>query len=141
MQLLSNNIYSQEKSLEFCIIWFLPVIIGLRFYNENYYREFIEGNGFKHYQAFYDLRIRNREHHFGQLISGIEQIDKTNNGIMQNRGDSVSMENKFRQLYTAIFEDIDKDKQILVGNVMIDSDVKRDFFKIYNGISCLAEYK
>ena len=45
-KLISKNIYSQEKSLEFCIIWFLPVIIGLRFYNENYYREFIEGKGF-----------------------------------------------------------------------------------------------
>lgn len=32
-KLISNNFYSQEKSLEFCIIWFLPVIIGLRFYN------------------------------------------------------------------------------------------------------------
>ena len=140
-KLISKNIYSPEKSLEFCIIWFLPVIIGLRFYNENYYREFIEGKGFKHYEAFYDLRIRNKEHHFGQLISSIEQIDETYNGIMQNRVDPVSMENKFRQLYTAIFKDIDKDKQVLIGNIMIDSAVKRDFLKIYNGISYLADYK
>lgn len=140
-KLISNNFYSQEKSLEFCIIWFLPVIIGLRFYNENYYREFIEGKGFKYYEAFYDLRIRNKEHHFGQLISGIEQIDETYNGIMQNRVDPVSMENKFRQLYTAIFEDIDKDKQVLIGNIMIDSEVKKEFRKICNGISYLADYK
>lgn len=140
-KLISNNFYSQEKSLEFCIIWFLPVIIGLRFYNENYYREFIEGKGFKYYEAFYDLRIRNKEHHFGQLISGIEQIDENYNGIMQNRVDTVSMENKFRQLYTAIFEDIDKDKQVLIGNIMIDSEVKKEFRKICNGISYLADYK
>lgn len=128
-KLISNIFYSQEKSLEFCIIWFLPVIIGLRFYNENYYREFIEGKGFKYYEAFYDLRIRNKEHHFGQLISGIEQIDENYNGIMQNRVDPVSMENKFRQLYTAIFEDIDKDKQVLIGNIMIDSEVKKSLEK------------
>lgn len=140
-KLISNNFYSQEKSLEFCIIWFLPVIIGLRFYNENYYREFIEGKGFKYYEAFYDLRIRNKEHHFGQLISGIEQIDENYNGIIQNRVDPVSMENKFRQLYTAIFEDIDKDKQVLIGNIMIDSEVKKEFRKICNGISYLADYK
>lgn len=140
-KLISNNFYSQEKSLEFCIIWFLPVIIGLRFYNENYYREFIEGKGFKYYEAFYDLRIRNKEHHFGQLISGIEQIDENYNGIMQNRVDPISMENKFRQLYTAIFEDIDKDKQVLIGNIMIDSEVKKEFRKICNGISYLADYK
>lgn len=140
-KLISNNFYSQEKSLEFCIIWFLPVIIGLRFYNENYYREFIEGKGFKYYEAFYDLRIRNKKHHFGQLISGIEQIDENYNGIMQNRVDPVSMENKFRQLYTAIFEDIDKDKQVLIGNIMIDSEVKKEFRKICNGISYLADYK
>lgn len=140
-KLISNNFYSQEKSLEFCIIWFLPVIIGLRFYNENYYREFIEGKGFKYYEAFYDLRIRNKEHHFAQLISGIEQIDENYNGIMQNRVDPVSMENKFRQLYTAIFEDIDKDKQVLIGNIMIDSEVKKEFRKICNGISYLADYK
>lgn len=140
-KLISNNFYSQEKSLEFCIIWFLLVIIGLRFYNENYYREFIEGKGFKYYEAFYDLRIRNKEHHFGQLISGIEQIDENYNGIMQNRVDPVSMENKFRQLYTAIFEDIDKDKQVLIGNIMIDSEVKKEFRKICNGISYLADYK
>lgn len=140
-KLISNNFYSQEKSLEFCIIWFLPVIIGLRFYNENYYREFIEGKGFKYYEAFYDLRIRNKEHLFGQLISGIEQIDENYNGIIQNRVDPVSMENKFRQLYTAIFEDIDKDKQVLIGNIMIDSEVKKEFRKICNGISYLADYK
>lgn len=140
-KLISNNIYSQEKSLEFCIIWFLPVIVGLRFYNENYYREFIEGKGFKYYEAFYDLRIRNKEHHFGQLTSGIEQIDENYNGIIQNRVDPVSMENKFRQLYTAIFEDIDKDKQVLIGNIMIDSEVKKEFRKICNGISNLADYK
>lgn len=140
-KLISNNFYSQEKSLEFCIIWFLPVIIGLRFYNENYYREFIEGKSFKYYEAFYDLRIRNKEHHFAQLISGIEQIDENYNGIMQNRVDPVSMENKFRQLYTAIFEDIDKDKQVLIGNIMIDSEVKKEFRKICNGISYLADYK
>lgn len=140
-KLISNNIYSQEKSLEFCIIWFLPVIVGLRFNNENYYREFIEGKGFKYYEAFYDLRIRNKEHHFGQLISGLEQIDENYNGIMQNKVDPVSMENKFRQLYTAIFKDIDKDKQVLIGNIMIDSAVKEEFCKIYNGISYLADYK
>lgn len=60
---------------------------------------------------------------------------------MQNRVDPVSMENKFRQLYTAIFEDIDKDKQVLVGNIMIDSEVKKEFRKICNGISYLADYK
>ena len=97
--------------------------------------------GFKYYEAFYDLRIRNKEHHFGQLISDIEQIDETYNGIMQNRVDPVSMENKFRQLYTAMFKDISKDKQVLIGNIMIDSAVKRDFLKIYNGISYLADYK
>lgn len=140
-KLISNNIYSQEKSLEFCIIWFLPVIVGLRFYNENYYREFIEGKGFKYYEAFYDLRIRNKEHHFGQLISGIEQIDENYNGIMKNRVDPVSMENKFRQLYTAIFKDISKDKQVLIGDIRIDSAVKEEFCKIYNGISYLADYK
>lgn len=140
-KLISNNIYSQEKSLEFCIIWFLPVIVGLRFYNENYYREFIEGKGFKYYEAFYDLRIRNKEHHFGQLISDIEQIDENYNGIMKNRVDPVSMENKFRQLYTAIFKDISKDKQVLIGDIRIDSAVKEEFCKIYNGISYLADYK
>lgn len=51
------------------------------------------------------------------------------------------MENKFRQLYTAIFEDIDKDKQVLIGNIMIDSEVKKEFRKICNGISYLADYK
>lgn len=140
-KLISNNIYSPKKSLEFCIIWFLPVIIGLRFYNENYYREFIEGKGFKYYEDFYDLRIRNKEHHFGQLISGIDQIGENYNGIIQNEVKSVSMEDKFGQLYTAMFGDINKDKQVLIGNIMIDSEVKKEFRKICNGISYLADYK
>ena len=56
-KIISNNIYSSEKSLEFCIIWFLPVIIGLRFHNESSYRDFIDGKGFKYYKDFYDLQI------------------------------------------------------------------------------------
>ena len=48
-KVISNNMYSSEKSLEFYIKWFLPFVVGLRFHNETNYREFIDGKEFKYY--------------------------------------------------------------------------------------------
>ena len=137
-KIISNNIYSSEKSLEFCIIWFLPVIIGLRFHNESSYKEFIEGKGFKHYKDFYDLQIKGYEPHFGELLSDGEQFDRIRNGIIR---DGVSLQDRFEQLYTALLGNSTDSKSIRVGRILINREIREEFRKICNGISYLADYK
>lgn len=137
-KVISNNIYSSERSLEFYITWFLPVVVGLRFYNETSYREFIDGNVFKHYKDFYDLQIKGHERNFGKLLSDGEQFDEICNGIILN---GVSLEDRFRHLYTAMFGDSNDSKQIQFGRILINREIREEFRKICNGISYLADYK
>lgn len=137
-KVISNNIHSTEKSLEFCIIWFLPVIIGLRFHNESSYREFIDGKGFKHYKDFYDLQIKGYEPHFGELLSDGERFGKMRNGIIL---DGVSLQDRFEQLYTAMFDYTTDSQQIQFGRILVNREIREEFRKICNGISYLADYK
>ena len=137
-KIISNNIYSSEKSLEFCIIWFLPVIIGLRFHNESSYRDFIDGKGFKHYKDFYDLQIKDYEPHFGELLSDGERFEKIRNGIIL---DGVSLQDRFEQLYTALLGDSTDSKSIRLGRILVNREIREEFRKICNGISYLANYK
>ena len=137
-KVISNNIYSSEKSLEFCIIWFLPVIIGLRFHNELSYREFIDGKGFKHYKDFYDLQIKGYEPHFSDLLSDGERFEKIHNGTIL---DGVSLQDRFEQLYTALLGDSTDSKSIRFGRILVNREIREEFRKIYNGISYLADYK
>lgn len=137
-KIISNNIYSSEKSLEFCIIWFLPVIIGLRFHNESSYRDFIDGKGFKHYKDFYDLQIKDYEPHFGELLSDGERFEKIRNGIIL---DVVSLQDRFEQLYTALLGDSTDSKSIRLGRILVNREIREEFRKICNGISYLANYK
>lgn len=137
-KIISNNIYSSEKSLEFCIIWFLPVIIGLRFHNESSYRDFIDGKGFKYYKDFYDLQIKGYEPHFGELLSDGERFGKMCNGIIL---DGVSLQDRFEQLYTAMFDYTTDSQQIQFGRILVNREIREEFRKICNGISYLADYK
>lgn len=137
-KIISNNIYSSEKSLEFCIIWFLPVIIGLRFHNESSYRDFIDGKGFKHYKDFYDLQIKGYEPHFGELLSDGERFGKMRNGIIL---DGVSLQDRFEQLYAALLGDSTDSKSIRLGRILVNCEIREEFRKICNGISYLADYK
>lgn len=137
-KIISNNIYSSEKSLEFCIIWFLPVIIGLRFHNESSYRDFIDGKGFKYYKDFYDLQIKGYEPHFGELLSDGERFGKMRNGIIL---DGVSLQDRFEQLYAALLGDSTDSKSIRLGRILVNCEIREEFRKICNGISYLADYK
>lgn len=137
-KIISNNIYSSEKSLEFCIIWFLPVIIGLRFHNESSYRDFIDGKGCKYYKDFYDLQIKGYEPHFGELLSDGERFGKMRNGIIL---DGVSLQDRFEQLYAALLGDSTDSKSIRLGRILVNCEIREEFRKICNGISYLADYK
>lgn len=137
-KIISNNIYSSEKSLEFCIIWFLPVIIGLRFHNKSSYRDFIDGKGFKYYKDFYDLQIKGYEPHFGELLSDGERFGKMRNGIIL---DGVSLQDRFEQLYAALLGDSTDSKSIRLGRILVNCEIREEFRKICNGISYLADYK
>lgn len=140
-KVISNNIHSTEKSLEFCIIWFLPVIIGLRFHNESSYKEFIEGKGFKHYGPFFDLRLKSKDDYFKELLTQCEIYDEDRNGYSLNGIKYISLEEKIRQVYVAMFDDTTNSKPIEIGHILVNREIREEFRKICNGISYLADYK
>lgn len=140
-KLISNNFYSPEKSLEFCIIWFLPVVVGLRFHNETSYREFIDGKDFKYYGEFFRLRLKPNKEYFRELLNQDEVYDENQNGCILNGIKHISLETKIRELYTAMFEYASDSKQIEFGSILVNYEIREEFRKICNGISYLADYK
>lgn len=140
-KLISNNIYSSERSLEFYITWFLPVVVGLRFHNETSYREFIDGKGFKYYETFFNLRLKSKDDCFRDLLTQSEIYDEDRNGYILNGIKHISLEEKIRQVYVAMFEYTTDSKQIQLGRILVNREIREEFKKICNGISYLADYK
>ena len=140
-KVISNNMYSSEKSLEFYIKWFLPFVVGLRFHNETNYREFIDGKDFKCYGEFFRLRLKPNKEYFRELLNQDEVYDENQNGYTLNGIKHISLETKIRQLYTAMFEYASDSKQIEFGSILVNHEIRDDFRKICNGISYLADYK
>lgn len=140
-KVISNNMYSSEKSLEFYIKWFLPFVVGLRFHNETNYREFIDGKEFKYYGEFFRLRLKPNKEYFRELLNQDEVYDENQNGYILNGIKHISLETKIRQLYTAMFEYATDSKQIEFGSILVNHEIRDDFRKICNGISYLADYK
>lgn len=140
-KVISNNMYSSEKSLEFYIKWFLPFVVGLRFHNETNYREFIDGKEFKYYGEFFRLRLKPNKEYFRELLNQDEVYDENQNGYILNGIKHISLETKVRQLYTAMFEYATDSKQIEFGSILVNHEIRDDFRKICNGISYLADYK
>lgn len=139
-KVISNNIYSSERSLEFYITWFLPVVVGLRFHNETSYREFIDGKGFKYYETFFNLRLKSKDDYFKDLLTQNEIYDDRN-GYILNGIKHISLEEKIRQVYVAMFEYTTDSKQIQFGRILVNREIREEFRKICNGISYLADYK
>lgn len=139
-KVISNNIYSSERSLEFYITWFLPVVVGLRFHNETSYREFIDGKGFKYYETFFNLRLKSKDDYFKDLLTQNEIYDDRNRYIL-NGIKHISLEEKIRQVYVAMFEYTTDSKQIQFGRILVNREIREEFRKICNGISYLADYK
>lgn len=140
-RLTSNNIFSLEKSLAFYVVWFMPFVVGLRVHDYKEYREFVEGRGFELYDTFFDIRLKNRGRYFGELINDYEVYNESHMYTIEEDVKIVSLKSKFKQLYECMF-DISKSKDVFqIGSITINSEVRKEFRNIINGISYLADYK
>lgn len=140
-RLTSNNIFSLEKSLAFYVVWFMPFVVGLRVHDYKEYREFVEGRGFELYDTFFDIRLKNRGRYFGKLINDYEVYNESHMYTIEEDVKIVSLKSKFKQLYECMF-DISKSKDVFqIGSITINSEVRKEFRNIINGISYLADYK
>lgn len=140
-RLTSNNIFSLEKSLAFYVVWFMPFVVGLRVHDYKEYREFVEGRGFELYDTFFDIILKNRGRYFGELINDYEVYNESHMYTIEEDVKMVSLKSKFKQLYECMF-DISKSKDVFqIGSITINSEVRKEFRNIINGISYLADYK
>lgn len=140
-RLTSNNIYSLEKSLAFYVVWFMPFVVGLRVHDYKEYREFVEGRGFELYYTFFNIRLKNRGRYFGELINDYEVYNESQMYTNEEDVKIVSLKSKFKQLYEYMF-DVSKSKEAFqIGSITINSEVRKEFRNIINGISYLADYK
>lgn len=139
-KLISNNIYSEEESLSFYITWFMPIVAGLHFHNVNSYKIFIAGNGFKYYEEFFDSHLKSKDHHFGRLLNGNEEYNENATFSEINGTKQTTLKSKFKQLYDAMFGNNIGKNEVEIGYVIVNSEVRKEFINICNGISRLADY-
>ena len=87
------------------------------------------------------MRLKSKDDYFKELLTQCEIYDDDRNGYILNGIKYISLEEKIRQVYVAMFEDTTNSKPIEIGRILVNREIREEFRKICNGISYLADYK
>ena len=88
-------IFPEEKGLQFCIFYFLPVMLGLKLKDIEKYEEFVSGRDFS---PMVEVLDRFESRWFSNLLSQNEDFEKDNDVTIV-----VSVEQKLKEVYDAVF--------------------------------------
>jgi len=91
----SEFIFSEQRGIKFCMMYVIPIMIGLKIKNEDKYRDFIEG---RDHTALTDISDMIYTHFFQQLLTQEETYndsDKTKKLVRVNA--------KLKDVYNAVF--------------------------------------
>lgn len=88
--------FMDGKSRQFCLLYILPVMMGLKIADSDKYTEFIHG---KYMQPLIDVSYSLKEGFFEELLNRNESYDDDSSSDIK----TVTLEDKLKQLYDAIF--------------------------------------
>lgn len=87
--------FSEGKAIEFCLIYVVPIMIGLNVSNIKKYRDFIEG---RDYSPLFEVSNAMRVQFFKKLLNRDETYDEKNASLTV-----VTVEEKLKEVYNALF--------------------------------------
>lgn len=122
--------FSDGKCLEFCLIYIVPVIIGLNVYSIDMYKSFVEGRNSK---PLLDVIQKLKHHRYNSLLQNDESYDEEPNKII------VKLEDKIQQVYEALFvtEYVENHYETRIGEYTFDKDTRMTVMRV---VSLLSSY-
>lgn len=126
-----NFSFSEGKGKLFCLMYIVPIMIGLKIYNMNEYDSFIEG---KNPTPIIEVFNRLKGYSFNDLLSKNETFDENETGKI-----FVKLEDKSKQIYDTIFEIgyLKREYCKIIGNYSFERGIK-DF--LLRTVSLLSDY-
>lgn len=123
--------FSDGKARQFCLLYIVPIMIGLKIYNIDLYDKFISG---KDYTPLIEVMNRFQHHNFANFLNRNEtfdekEIDKT----------VVTLEDKLKQIYDALFVTVYSGNYYytVIGNYDFENGTKDILLRT---ISLLSQY-
>lgn len=134
-----NDTFDTRKSLLFYVAWFMPFSLGLRYYDNDLYTKFIGGEAFEEYKHFLKLSSFEYNSYFDYLLKSGEYFIKKDEQPKQGLT-GVDKYDRMRQAYLEMFNPKDKDGTARIGRVIVDSNLRKIFWYVCNGVSYFANF-
>lgn len=128
--IFNNKSLHDYNGLLFCIIYCVPIMIGLKLFKISDYFKFIEG---KDDSAF--IEITKKFEHNHRFVMNLNETKMLN--IEKGEEIEATLEDKLSQVYQAVFGNDKKAEQddIKIGDLSFKSSVKEELVKIVSGLS------
>lgn len=125
------------RSLDFALSCILPIMIGLKIYDESLYTAFVTG---KNSDPLLDIYINDTSNYFG-----VELLLNKNEAYDDKRRDDgiicVTVESKIKAVYSALFvQDYQFAYEGQVGRLKFNADTKRSVLRTASLLSDFADY-
>lgn len=129
----SMPLYSKAVTDYFCIVFLLPVLVGLNLNNSNKFDEFVSG---ENPQPLLDI--------YKDSIQGIQLANLLGETLVLERSNAISrnVENKIRELYEAVFirQYSISNPELHLGKFVFDEDTKNQLLRNFGKLSPYANY-
>lgn len=127
--------FSQGKATEISFLYILPVVIGLKLYNAEGYKEFISGR-------FVEPLLKMYAHDEYPMFGSSEFLNKNETYSEEDENKNlklISVEDKINEIYNAIFTQGSQQnsKGIMIGDYTFDIRIKD---KLIDAASLLSSY-
>lgn len=128
-----------QQGLQFCLLYIIPVMIGINIYDIDVYEELINGKNYRPllevFELLDDLFLKN------ELLNNNETYGTPNEGQIQ-----VLLEDKIKELYNAIFVKRYSSAEFrkTVGKYMFDENTRETLLKVaglFSKYTDLEEYE
>lgn len=123
--------FSEGRGTEFCLLYLIPVMIGIKIQNTEIYEELVQG---KNCNPFLEVFNTLGEDYFGELLNDDETY-----GVPNERQRQVQLEKKIREMYDAIFAKQYRgtEYRTSVGKYAFSKDINETLFRV---VGLLSKY-
>ena len=116
--------FPEGRGIEFCLLYIIPIMIGIKIQNLDVYEDFIHGGNYK---PLLEVFNNIEDGFFNDLLNSNETFETPNEKQIQ-----VSLEEKIKELYNVIFikQYTRTEYRTSVGKYLFSKDTKETLFKV-----------
>lgn len=116
--------FSEGRGIEFCLLYIIPIMIGIKIHDMDVYEDFIHG---KNYKPLMEVFNNIEDGFFNELLNSNETF-----GTPDEKQTKISLEEKIKELYDVIFikQYTRTDYRTYVGKYIFSKDTKEMLLKV-----------